>query len=68
MGVEGSQLEGDGDFKVFVDELPSIRIEDASDDVWAEARSFYGQQDFDISGTFESPGQCGYTFSRVSDE
>ncbi|UPW04034.1 hypothetical protein M1C57_20815 [Rhodococcus pyridinivorans] len=67
MDVQGSQLEGDGNFLVFVDELPSIRLEDAPDDVWAEARRFYGQQDFEITGTFEAPDRCGYTFSRVSD-
>lgn len=68
MVVQGSQRDGENDLLVFVDELPSSRIEDASSEVWAEAREFYRKQAFEIYGTFEGAGQIGYRFAAVCEE
>lgn len=65
MIIEGSQPEGDNSLLVTVDELPSIRIEDAPSEVWNEARKFYGQQAFELIGTFEGGGQAGYQFEAI---
>ncbi|MDI9896326.1 hypothetical protein QM797_16495 [Rhodococcus sp. IEGM 1381] len=61
--VQGSAPEGSDDFLVFVDELPSLRIEDASNEVLTEAQNYYGQRSFGIMGAFEGSGSSGYRFS-----
>lgn len=66
MSVNGSMAEGSGEFLVFVDCMPSARIEDASKEVWAEARQFYGPQKFELVGTFETSEARGYKFSALS--
>lgn len=65
MTIEGSQAEGDNSLLVTVDELPSIRIEDAPSEVWVEARKFYGQKAFELTGTFEGGGRAGYQFEEI---
>ncbi len=68
VSVQGSTPEGNSDLLVFVDDLPSPRVEDAPADVWTEARTFYARDAFDIVGTFDSNSQSGYKFSAASTE
>lgn len=63
VSVQGSAPEGNHDLLVFVDDLPSLRIEDASKEVWDEAQNFYGQQAFELIGAFGGSGPSGYRFS-----
>jgi hypothetical protein len=63
MIIVGSLPEGDTQFVVTVDDLPSLRIEDAPGEVYDEARKFYGQQPFELVGAFEGTGQAGYRFA-----
>ncbi|WP_194860220.1 hypothetical protein [Dietzia sp. SYD-A1] len=67
MVVKGSQPEAENSLFVAVDELQSIRIEDAPSEVWDEARKFYGQQPFELIGTYEGGGQAGYNFEAIID-
>lgn len=66
MIIVGSHPEGDKQLLVTVDELPSPRIEDATVEIHAEARKFFGQQPFELIGTFEGGGQTGYRFEASS--
>lgn len=66
VSVQGSTPEGSNNLLVFVDDLPSPRVEDAPAEVWTEARTFYGQDAFDVVGTFDGNSQSGYRFSAVS--
>ncbi len=65
MLITGTQAEGGEQFVVLVDDLPSSRIEDAPDEIWAEARKFYGKQVHHLIGTFEGGGQKGYKFATT---
>lgn len=66
VSVQGSSPDGSNDFLVYVDELPSLHIEDAPSHVWTEAQTFYGQRTFELLGAFDGSGQSGYRFSAPS--
>lgn len=68
MIVEGSQPEGDNELLDFVDDLPSIRLEDAPSSAWSAALDFFGDRPFRISGTIEDGSQSAYIFTATSDE
>lgn len=63
LSVQGFTPEGDDDLLVFVDDLPGLGIEDAPDEVWTQARSFYGERAFEIVGAFDGTGGSGYRFT-----
>lgn len=65
VSVQGYMPEGSNDFLVFVDDLPSPRVEDAPTEVWAEAQTFYEKHAFELVGTFDGSGQRGYRFSAA---
>ncbi|WP_125458673.1 hypothetical protein [Rhodococcus sp. 1168] len=63
VSVQGSTPEGNDDHLVFIDDLPGLRIEDAPNVVWTEAKTFYGERAFGLMGAFDGTGGSGYRFS-----